>query len=151
MSDLIKLYNGTVTPATTDGDEVTEGSLSNPIQFTLNAAKNEENCSKVAIRCKSGYRTYGDTNITAYHYNKEKKVYEPTGGDVEKWTFAADNGYANAEEAKSKAKWVKTLTISDVITDKNTVFWVKAGSNAAEVPQNDTDESIHVEAVIEAV
>lgn len=151
MSDLIKLYNGTVTPATTDGNEVTEGSLSNPVQFTLNAAKNEENCQKLAIRCKSGYRTYGDTTITAYHYNKETTAYEATGGDVEKWMFAPDNGYANADEAKSKAKWAKTLTISDVITDKNTVFWAKASSSAAEVPQNDTDESIHVEAVIEAV
>ncbi len=151
MSDLIKVYNGTVTVGTTDGNEVSEGSLSNPVQFTLNAAKNEENCQKLAIRCKTGYRTYGATTITAYHYNAEKKEYEATGGDVDKWTFAPDAGYANASEAMSKAKWFKELTLTDVISDKNVIFWAKASSSAAEVPQNDTDESIHVEAVIEAV
>lgn len=151
MSDLIKLYNGSVTAGGTNGDEVSEGSLSNPVQFTLNAAKNEEACQKVAIRCQNGYQTYGNTTITAYHYNVENKVWEPTGGDVAKWKFAKDNAYADAATALSSATWSNKLTISDVITDKNTVFWVKAGSSSAEVPQNDTDESIHIEAVIEAV
>ena len=148
MSDLLKLYNGTVTKGKTDGSEVYSG---NPVEFALNAAKNEEKCCKVALRCEKGYRTYGDTTVTAYHYNAETKAYEATGGDVAKWAFAADEGFTSAEEAMKKAKWGNVLTIGEVIGETNLVFWVKAGSSSAEAPQNDTDESVHVEAVIEAV
>ena len=148
MSDLLKLYNGTVSKGKTDGNEVFAG---NPVEFSLNAAKNEEKCCKVALRCQAGYRTYGDTTVTAYHYNGETQSYEAVGGDVAKWAFAADEGFTSAEDALKKAKWSNVLKIAEVIGDTNQVFWVKAGSSAAEVPQNDSDESIHVEAVLEAV
>ena len=151
MSEYIKLYNGNVTAGGTDGSVVSEGNLSNPVHFTLNAAKNEEACQKVAIRCKSGYQTYGNTVISAYHYNPDTKVWEATGGDINKWKFATDNNYADAATALKNASWGASLTISDVIGSTNKVFWVKALSSSAEVPQNDTDESIHIEAVIEAV
>ena len=149
MSDLIKIYNGSVIAGATDGDEVSMEGFSNPVQFTLNAAKDEEGVAKLAIRCKSGYKTYGNTKNSAYHLNGTK--YEATGGEVEKWFFAKYNGYANANDAKENATWANSLTISDVITDTNTIFWVKATSNSAEAPQNDEDESIHVETVVEAV
>lgn len=149
MSDLIKIYNGNVTAGAKDGEEVSVEGFSNPVQFTLNAAKNEVGVAKLAIRCKNGYKTYGNTTIKAYHFNGSS--YEATGGDVDKWFFAKDNGYTNASDAKDNAAWTNTLTLSDVITDTNTIFWAKATSNSAETPQNDEDESIHVETVVEAV
>lgn len=149
MSDLIKLYNGTVTKDAADGTELSQnGTQTNPLSFTLNAAKEESSCQQIAIRCASGYKTYGDTVITAYHYNSETKKYEPNTGDTAKWFFAVGE-YDSAANALTNAAWSNKLTISDVITDKNTLIWVKAASSKAEVPANDTDESIHIEAVIE--
>ena len=118
------------------------------MSFTLNAAKEESSCQQIAIRCDSGYKTYGDTTITAYHYNSDTKNYEPSTGDTAKWFFAV-GVYDSAANALTNAAWTNKLTISDVITDKNSLVWVKASSSTAEIPANDTDESIHIEAVIE--
>lgn len=149
MSDLIKFYDGTVTKGGTDGDEISEGTNSKPLTFTLNAAENESACAKVAVRCKTGYSTYGDTRICAYHFNG--KGYEPTGGSVNKWSFAMDNNYADANDALKSATWTDSITIKDAITDKNTVFWVKASSDSTEAPQNDISTALFCSAVIKAV
>ena len=149
MSTLIKFYNGTVTAGGKDGNEISEGTNANPLSFTLNAAVNETKCSKVAIRCKDGYETYGTTKIAAYH--NTGSGYEPTGGDVDKWSFAADAGYTSADDALSKATWKDSISFTDKIGDTNTVFWVKAASNSAEVPSNDTSTVLYCTTVIKAV
>lgn len=149
MSTLIKFYNGTVTSGGKDGDELSEGTNANPLSFTLNAAINEAKCAKVAIRCKDGYATYGTTKVSAYH--NTGSGYEPTGGDVDKWSFAVDDNYASAEDALAKATWKDSIEFADDITDKNTVFWVKAASNSAEVPSNDTSTVLYCTTVIRAV
>lgn len=149
-TDYIKIYNGTVTKGETDGEEVSCGTQSNPVSFTLNSAKAESGCAKLAIRCKSGFQTYGTTTITAKHYDASSKAYNDEG-DAKKWFFAADADYADAATALEKATWRNSLSIADTIGDTNTVFWVKATSSEAEVPTTDTDESICVDAVIEAM
>lgn len=149
MSSLIKFYAGSVTSGATDGEELSEGTNRNPLTFTLNAAKNESACAKIAVRCKEGYTTYGDTKISAYH--NTGNGFEPTGGDVDKWNFAVDEGFASTKDALEKATWKDSITFSDAIADKNTVFWVRATSNSAEVPANDTSTVLYCTTVIKAV
>lgn len=149
MSTLIKFYNGTVTAGDVDGTELSEGTNDNPLTFTLNAAENESACAKIAVRCKDGYETYGETKICAYH--NSGSGYEPTGGNVDKWSFALDNNYKSADEALKSATWKDSIVIADTIKDKNTVFWVKATSNSAEAPQNDISTVLYCSTVIKAV
>ena len=49
-----------------------------------------------------------------------------------------------------KASWQETLAL-DGVTDKNTIFWVKATSSKEEKPQNDNSVDIQAEGLVVAV
>lgn len=149
MADFIKLYMN-ATEGETDGTEVSINmTQTNPIAMTLNAKTSEAKAVKVALRCEEGFQTYGDTTVAAYYFNGTK--YVSSGGNVDKWRFAADEGFADASKALANGNWQSTLTIDSVITSVNHVFWVKAMSDTSEVPQKDTTVSIHIEGIVEAV
>ncbi|MBO6177828.1 MAG: hypothetical protein J6O04_01470 [Selenomonadaceae bacterium] len=150
MSEYLKLYGGTVTSGGTDGTAISEDmAQTNPVSASLNAKNAETKAIKLALRCTSGFQTYGNTTVKAYYYNG--KAYVDTGGNIGKFSFAADNGYSDGADAIANATWTSSLTISDVIGSTNQVFWVKIASDATQIPQKDTTVSIHVEGVVEAV
>jgi hypothetical protein len=152
MSTLIKIYNGTVTSGAKDGAEVSvEGSQVNPVSVSLNAAKAETKAIKLAVRCDEGYKTTeGEvTEISAYYYDGTS--YNASGGNIGKWQFAKDEGFADAATAIKQAVWGSKLTINDVIGDTNVIFWVKASSDKTELPSNDTSTALHLHAVVESV
>ena len=72
------------------------------------------------------------------------------GDGSAKWRAAADDNYADEAAALKKANWQEMLAL-DRVTDKNTIFWVKASSNKEEKPQNDTSVDIQAEGLVVAV
>lgn len=132
----IHVYQGAVTSGGTNGTQVSEGTGSAPIVVgPLKASLNEESDPvKLAIRCEANYETSGNTTIT------------PTGTSAAKWALAPDDeGSPGAFGA-----YGAVLTISSVIDDTNTLFWVKAKATSGEIPTNDTTVDLVVSATITA-
>ena len=150
MSDFIKLYGGDVTEGKTDGVVISENmTQSNPIAMSLNAKVAEATAVKIALRCEEGFQTSGDVVVSACRYDGTN--YVTSGGNIDKFRFAADNEFATPAAAMANGNWGTTLTISDVIGDKNHTFWVKVMSDTTQVPTKDTSVSIHAAGVVEAV
>lgn len=150
MSEFIKLYGGNVTAGGTDGTPISENMVqTNPLSMSLNAKVAEAKAVKVALRCETGFQTSGDVVVSAYRYNGEN--YVATGGNIDKFRFAEDTGFASDTAALANANWQSSLTISDVIGATNHVFWVKVMSDTTQTPQKDTSVSIHVAGAMEAV
>ena len=148
--EYIKLYGGEVTSGGTDGTAISENmTQENPLAMSLNAKVAEAKAVKVALRCETGFQTSGDVTVSAWRYDGEN--YVPTGGNIDKFRFAPDAGYASAEIALANANWQTSLTISDTIGATNHVFWVKVMSDTTQTPQKDTAVSIHAAGVVEAV
>ena len=62
MSDYINIVKSNPTVGTTDGTVVSEDELqTSPISFALNATEEEVGVQKLAIRCKSKYKTVDAT------------------------------------------------------------------------------------------
>lgn len=149
MSDYLNAYMGTVTKDGVDGDLISENEKqTNPLSFVLNAKNNEAKAVKIAIRCAAGYKTSGDTTISAVYWDGTK--YAETGGNVGKWKFAVDNNFADEAAAVTGATWLDVLKISDVIAGKNVIVWVKASSDSTEKPQKDTAVAINIKGFVEA-
>ncbi|WP_196607378.1 hypothetical protein [Pectinatus frisingensis] len=136
MGTYISLYNNNPTAAGVDGSILSEdGTQTAPLIATLNATKAESLIQKCAVRCAAGYKTAGNTTIS---FN---------GANATKWSIAPDNNYADATAAAA-AVYANTLTITDIITAANNIFWIKTTSSADEQPQNDVSVSIQVNTVI---
>ena len=138
MANQLHIYYGNPTADSTDGTEASSGTELSPISVTLDASKEEQKAVKCAVRCDSGYYIEGNTTIKF------------VGDGSAKWRAAADNNYADEDAALKKASWQETLTL-DGVTDKNTIFWVKAISSKEEKPQNDTSVDIQAEGLVVAV
>ena len=150
MSDFIKLYGGTVTKGGTDGTPISENmTQSNPMAMSLNAKVAEAKVMKLALRCESGFQTSGDVVVSANRYDGTN--YVATGGNIDKFRFAADEGFDTDAKALANANWVNSLTISDVIGATNYTFWFKVMSDTTQTPTKDTSVSIHVVGTVEAV
>lgn len=135
----INLYMNNPTADNTDGTQVsTDDTETSPIAVTLDASKNEVKYIKCAIRCNSGYKTSGNVTLSFVGNNKAK------------WALSDDGGYTN-DNIATKGTFSDTLTISNEITDKNKIFWVKATSSSDEEPQNDKSTNIELKATIMAV
>ena len=142
----INLYMNNPTANDVDVTQVsTDDTNTAPLSFVLDASKAESGIQKVALRCAVGYCTIGDTVISAV----DKDTSDDTD-NTSKWSFAADDDYADAVAA-AKATFTPTLTIKDQIEAVNKVFWVKAASTKGEVPQNDTTVALNIKTVIGAV
>lgn len=150
MSEFIKLYGGTVTEGDVDGTEISENMTQNsPVSMSLNAKVAEAKAVKLALRCEEGFQTSGDVVISANRYDGTN--YVTTGGNIDKFRFAADTGFATPAAAMANGNWGTTLTISDVIGATNHTFWMKVMSDITQTPTKDTSISIHVVGVVEAV
>jgi len=150
MSEFIKLYGGTVTNGGTDGVALSENmTQTNPLSMSLNAKVAEAKVAKLALRCEEGFQTSGDVVVSANRYDGSN--YVTSGGNVDKFRFAVDEGFDSDAKALANANWVSSLTISDVIGATNHTFWVKVMSDTTQTPQKDTSISIHITGVVEAV
>ena len=131
----LHLYMNNPTAGGVDGTEISSGTETLPLSFTLDASKAETKAAKVAVRCDSGYKVDGDTSI----------YFE--GTNAAKWRVAADDTYADADTALTYATWASTLTIANVDAT-NKIFWVKATSETTENPQNDRTVDLIAEGLI---
>jgi len=78
--------------------------------------------NKLAIRCRDGFKTLGPTKI----YIKPK---DPANDLSAMWSLALDTGGV----AGTFMNWGDPLTITKMIKDVNTIFWLRARGFAAEV------------------
>ena len=152
MSDYISIVKNNPTVGTTDGTVVSEDELqTSPISFALNATEEEIGVQKLAIRCKSKYKTV-DASTTKLSFEKydatTKKYTACTDAQQIHYWLAPDENFADATAAKASTKWAHSLNITDCITDTNMIFWVKCDSSKTETPSNDTSISLTVNANI---
>ena len=108
----------------TDGTEISNGTETLPLTFTLNSSKNETGAAKCAIRCDSGYSISGGASIYG------------SGTNSSRWAFALDNNYTDATEAVQFATWQDTIVANNVGAS-NVIFWAKATSSSLDNPSND--------------
>lgn len=126
----INLYMNSPTAGGTDGTAIsTDGTYTAPLTVTLNASTNESKKIRLAIRTTSGYQTYGSTTISDSNDTNDRW----------KLCLTEDGTYTDS------------ITIDDIITDSNKVFWVQASAANSEEPITDRSVSLEVQAVIIAV
>lgn len=126
----INLYMNNPTAGATDGTAIsTDGTYTSPLTVSLDASQNESKTVKLAIRTESGYTTTGDTVIR-------------DNSDVnDRWKLClTENG-----------TFTDSITISNAITNANTIFYAKASSADTETPTTDRSVSLKVTAKISAV
>lgn len=126
----INLYMNNPTAGGTDGTAIsTDGTYTSPLTVSLDAAINESKTVKLAVRTEAGYTTSGDTVIS------------DTGDTNDRWKLCmTENG-----------TFTDSITISNAITNANTVFYAKASSVDTELPSTDRSVSLRVMSVITAV
>lgn len=126
----INLYMNSPTAGGTDGTAIsTDGTYTAPLTVTLNASTNESKKIRLAIRTTSGYQTYSSTTISDSNDTNDRW----------KLCLTEDGTYTDS------------ITIDDIITDSNKVFWVQASAANSEEPITDRSVSLEVQAVIIAV
>ena len=129
MNAYINLYKDNPTADGTDGTVIaTDSSATSPLEFTLDATKNEEKTTAIAIRCESGYKTVADSILSFDGTNKAK------------WSICQTETGIFAD----------TLTITDTVEQKNILFYVKATSSSDEDPSNDTSVTLKLSTKIGA-
>lgn len=126
----INLYMNNPTAGGTDGTAIsTDGTYTSPLTVSLDAAINESKTVKLAVRTETGYTTTGSTTIS------------DNGDTNDRWKLClTENG-----------TFTDSITISNAITDVNTVFYAKASSADTETPSTDRSVSLRVAATIAAV
>ncbi len=126
----INLYMNNPTAGGTDGTAIsTDGTYTSPLTVSLDAAINESKTVKLAVRTETGYTTTGSTTIS------------DNGDTNDRWKLClTENG-----------TFTDSITISNAITNVNTVFYAKASSANTEVPSTDRSVSLRVAATIAAV
>lgn len=130
----IHMYQGNPTAGGSDGTQISEGTGTAPISFTLNASNNQvSNPMTVALRCDANYQTTSGVNTTV----------TPTGTTAAKWRLSLDGTTWGA--------WGSALTITTQITAVNTLLYVEAEATSDEAPQNDKSVTLNVQAQVEAV
>lgn len=139
VKEFIKIYKGNVTKGGKDGTPVSQnGVQSSPIDASLDATQSEEVYVKCAIRTEDGFKSTR-TSISF------------VGLTQEKWQIAKDENFINAEDAKNKGLFKRSLVITDEVINKNTIFWIKIMSSNDEHPRKDMSVSIKVDSYIVTV
>jgi hypothetical protein len=124
----INLYMNNPTAGATDGTAISSDGT-NPLVVSLDAGQNESKTVKLAVRTDSGYVTTGSTFISDYCDSKDK------------WKLSlTENG-----------DYADSITISNVVSDVNTIFYAKAFSARSESAAIDRSVSLRVRAVVNAV
>lgn len=126
----INLYTDDPTENREDGTLVSlNDDTSSPLAVTVNSSKEERKKIKMALRCKSGYQTNGDTTIWF------------SGPNADKWSVCQteDGTYSS------------TLVLSSIVGTTNVIFYVQAAATKGELPDIDTTTRILVNTTIERV
>ena len=55
------------------------------------------------------------------------------------------------EQMAQQGVWGSRLSITDIIRDKNVIFWIKVSSSSEEAPERDSSTVIHTEVVVQAI
>lgn len=124
----INVYQGNPTAGGTDGTIVSSAdNFDSPINFELNAERNETETKKLAIRTETGFKVT-DCTITDLNdsYDRIKLCKTENGEFTDSITFAE-------------------------ITDTNTIFYIKAISSDDEPPQTDTSIKLRYYGTIQRV
>lgn len=129
----VSVYAGNPTAGGTDGTILSNGSGSHPISFTLNIDNRETGITKCAIRCSDGYQTVGPTVISF------------KGITAQHWKACSDNYFTSGDISEG---FKSSLEITDSITDKNTIFWVRADSNENEMIGRDITVTMNVKGLV---
>lgn len=149
MGNYLKVYTGAVTSGAQDGTEISsEHTMTNPISVLLDSSIAESKFVKCAVRCDTGYTTDGITTIGFTYWDGTE--YQTTGGAIDKFKVALDNGYTEAD-VDENATWADSVNISDKIEDKNVLFWVKISSTKDEAPAKDISIALTVKGVLVTV
>ncbi len=107
------------------------GDFSNPVEFDLNAEKNETGEVRLYVLADSGYYV-------------ENTSIQPTGDTSNRWYLAPDNsGSPGTYNAAGES-----LSLGTVDDTSKVYFWVKAEALSTEDPQ--VDESVTVDATGDA-
>ncbi len=146
MANYLKAYMGSVTNGAKDGTEISsEHTMTNPISVILDSAKSETKCVKCAVRCDTGYKTSGATTICFMYW--DGTAYKTTGGSIDKFKVAEDNGYTQ-DNVENNASWQDSISINDEIGDTNKVFWIKVASEEDETPAQYTDVALTIKGIV---
>lgn len=126
----INLYMNNPTAGGTDGTAIsTDGTYTSPLTVSLDASINESKTVKLAVRTESRYTTTGSTTIS------------DSGDTNDRWKLClTENG-----------TFTDSITISNAITNANTIFYAKASSASTELPTTDRSVSLRIAATIAAV
>lgn len=126
----INVFMDNPTAGAKDGVYVsTNGAFTAPIEFVLDAAKNESQVVKLAVRTEAGYKTTGTTTITDKNDTDDRLKLC--------WT---ENG-----------EFADSISTAEEITNANKIFYAKASSSSSEDPQTDTSAKFLVDCVIASV
>lgn len=143
---MINLYMNNPTAGQKNGTLISQDmAQTSPLSITLKAG--EVKAVKVAVRCDSGYQA-DEAAISFNYYNGSG--YEVSGGNMNKWKIAVDDGYTSEADALDNGNWASSIKINNV-ADTNKLFWVKFEAGENDTPENDNHVGICVKATVEAV
>jgi hypothetical protein len=114
--------DGTVTPIPT---------TTIPINAIVNTGEANHSLVKVALRCDEGYMTTGDWEVSFI------------GTTANNWSVA-DGAFYPTEELAETATYTDSLTLNNVISNRNRVLWLKASTDGVEGNVVDTSVSLRV-------
>ena len=148
MANYLKVYTGSVTSGAKDGTEISsEHTMTKPLTTTLDSSKAEAKCIKCAIRCDTGFETSGTTTLGFMYWNGS--AYVATGGAIDKFQIAQDDGYTN-DNVAGNASWSSSIDIANKIGDTNVLFWIKISSTQGETPAKDDTIALTVKGTVVA-
>lgn len=127
----VRLYADNPTKNGTDGRDISESTQEFPLSVIVNTKSANHTIVKAALRCDLGFRTTGSTEI------------EFAGNTATKWQIADDDNFVD-EEMAEYATYHESLSIDDVIGDKNHIVWLKVSSGVDEEAQVDTSVKIRI-------
>ncbi len=131
----INIYNGTIIAGQKTGDVVT---YANPVRSgaiaRLPYAKVNGAWIPLGVRCTDDYRTYEEDS---------RHLRIAVSGESINWQLALDTS--------SPASAGQPIDFTTVITDVNTIFWVRGVTQEGEDPINDATITLQLSGYVEAV
>lgn len=129
-SEYINVLKDNPTAGAKDGTYVsTDGEFTAPIEFVLDAAQNEVQTLKLAVRTEAGYKTTGETTISDVNDTNDRL----------KLCWTANGTFADS------------ISTAEEITNANKIFYARATSDSQENPKTDVSAKFKVDCVIASV
>jgi len=139
----IAIFKDNPTVNLTDGTIVSENDFSNPVDsnhISIPATgSTNSNWIKLAVRCTdSGTKTIEDLG-------RHCRISLDDSGNTN-WQLADDDGSGNP--SSTPMDWGEPLDITEMITDSNKLFHIRAKANFDEIVHNDTSVEIIAQALV---